>query len=86
MPLPQEGAGRAPDLQYWEKTARTIVRASRANKIVVEKSTLPVRTAHAMQVAPPTASATAIVSARRGIRRTRVIGESVRTATGARAR
>lgn len=44
-----EGAGRAPDLQYWEKTARTIVRASRGNKIVVEKSTLPVRTAHAME-------------------------------------
>lgn len=44
-----EGAGRAADLQYWEKTARTIVRASRGNKIVVEKSTLPVRTAHAME-------------------------------------
>ncbi|HZR08664.1 MAG TPA: nucleotide sugar dehydrogenase [Myxococcales bacterium] len=44
-----EGAGKAPDLQYWEKTARTIVDASRANKIVVEKSTLPVRTAHAME-------------------------------------
>jgi UDPglucose 6-dehydrogenase len=44
-----EGAGKAPDLQYWEKTARTIVEASRADKIVVEKSTLPVRTAHAME-------------------------------------
>lgn len=44
-----EGAGKAPDLQYWEKTARTIVDASRGNKIVVEKSTLPVRTAHAME-------------------------------------
>jgi UDPglucose 6-dehydrogenase len=44
-----EGAGKAPDLQYWEKTARTIVDASRAGKIVVEKSTLPVRTAHAME-------------------------------------
>src|SRR6266851_306437 len=44
-----EGAGKAPDLQYWEKTARTIVEASRGNKIVVEKSTLPVRTAHAME-------------------------------------
>ncbi len=44
-----EGAGRAPDLQYWEKTARTIVRASSRDKIVVEKSTLPVRTAHAME-------------------------------------
>jgi UDPglucose 6-dehydrogenase len=44
-----EGAGKAPDLQYWEKTARTIVEASRGNKMVVEKSTLPVRTAHAME-------------------------------------
>jgi UDPglucose 6-dehydrogenase len=44
-----EGAGKAPDLQYWEKTARTILEASRAGKIVVEKSTLPVRTAHAME-------------------------------------
>jgi len=44
-----EGAGKAPDLQYWEKTARTIVDASRGNKIVVEKSTLPVHTAHAME-------------------------------------
>jgi UDPglucose 6-dehydrogenase len=44
-----EGAGRASDLQYWEKTARTILKASRAGKIVVEKSTLPVRTAHAME-------------------------------------
>ena len=43
-----EGAGKAPDLQYWEKTARTIVDASRGGKVVVEKSTLPVRTAHAM--------------------------------------
>src|SRR5216684_3182286 len=31
-----EGAGKAPDLQYWEKTARTIVEASRGNKIVAE--------------------------------------------------
>ena len=44
-----EGAGKAPDLQYWEKTARTIVEASRGSKVVVEKSTLPVRTAHAME-------------------------------------
>ncbi len=28
-----EGAGKAADLQYWEKTARTILDASRANKI-----------------------------------------------------
>lgn len=44
-----EGAGRAADLQYWEKTARDIIKASDSDKIVVEKSTLPVRTAHAME-------------------------------------
>ena len=43
-----QGAGRAADLQYWEKTARQIVEVSDAGKIVVEKSTLPVRTAEAM--------------------------------------
>jgi UDPglucose 6-dehydrogenase len=43
-----EGAGRAADLQYWEKTARQILACSTASKIVVEKSTLPVRTAEAM--------------------------------------
>jgi len=44
-----EGAGMASDLQYWEKTAHTIVANSRSNKIIVEKSTLPVRTAEAME-------------------------------------
>jgi len=43
------GAGKASDLQYWEKTARQIVEASSQNKIIVEKSTLPVRTAEAME-------------------------------------
>ncbi|HFD38499.1 MAG TPA: UDP-glucose 6-dehydrogenase [Anaerolineae bacterium] len=43
------GAGKAADLQYWEKTARQIVRYSTSPKIVVEKSTLPVRTAEAME-------------------------------------
>jgi len=43
-----QGAGMAADLQYWEKTARQILRNSKTNKIVVEKSTLPVRTAEAM--------------------------------------
>ena len=43
-----EGAGKAADLQFWEKTARTIVKASSSDKIIVEKSTLPVRTADAM--------------------------------------
>ncbi len=44
-----QGAGRAADLQYWEKTARQILAHSASDKIVVEKSTLPVRTAAAMQ-------------------------------------
>jgi len=44
-----QGAGRAADLQYWEKTARQILRNSTTSKIVVEKSTLPVRTAEAME-------------------------------------
>lgn len=44
-----QGAGRAADLQYWEKTARQILEHSTSSKIVVEKSTLPVRTAEAME-------------------------------------
>lgn len=44
-----EGAGKASDLQYLEKTARTILKAAESDKIVVEKSTLPVRTAHALE-------------------------------------
>ena len=43
------GAGKAADLQYWEKTARQILANSTSSKIVVEKSTLPVRTAQAME-------------------------------------
>lgn len=43
-----QGAGRASDLQYYEKAARQILQYSKADKIVVEKSTLPVRTAEAM--------------------------------------
>ncbi len=43
-----EGAGHAADLQYLEKTARNIVEHAQSDKIVVEKSTLPVRTAQAM--------------------------------------
>ncbi len=42
------GAGKAANLQYWEKTARDIVEHSDHDKIVIEKSTLPVRTAEAM--------------------------------------
>ena len=44
-----QGAGKAADLQYWEKTARQILENSTSSKIVVEKSTLPVRTAEAME-------------------------------------
>ena len=44
-----QGAGRAADLQYWERTARQIRANSAGGKIVVEKSTLPVRTAEAME-------------------------------------
>lgn len=44
-----QGAGRAADLQYWEKTARQILENSSSHKIVIEKSTLPVRTAEAME-------------------------------------
>jgi UDPglucose 6-dehydrogenase len=43
-----QGAGRASDLQYYEKAARQILQHAKSNKIVVEKSTLPVRTAEAM--------------------------------------
>jgi len=44
-----EGAGKAADMQYWEKTARDILQNCRKPEvIVVEKSTLPVRTAEAM--------------------------------------
>ena len=43
------GAGKTADLQYWEKTARDIVRIAESDKIIIEKSTLPVRTAEAME-------------------------------------
>ena len=43
------GAGMAADLQYWDKTARQIREHSTSDKIIVEKSTLPVRTAQAME-------------------------------------
>lgn len=43
------GAGMAADLQFWEKTARQILKHSRSSKIVIEKSTLPVKTALAME-------------------------------------
>ena len=43
------GAGMAADLQYWEKTARQIREAADSPKIVVEKCTIPVKTALAME-------------------------------------
>ena len=43
------GMGYAADLQYWERTARQIKANSDRPKIVVEKSTVPVRTAAAME-------------------------------------
>ena len=44
-----EGKGKAADLKYVELCARSIARVSKSDKIVVEKSTLPVRTAEAVQ-------------------------------------
>jgi UDPglucose 6-dehydrogenase len=44
-----EGAGMAADLQHWEKTARQIREVATSSKIIVEKSTLPVKTAKAME-------------------------------------
>lgn len=44
-----EGAGMASDLQYYEKTAYTILEHADKDKIIVEKSTLPVRTAETLE-------------------------------------
>lgn len=43
-----EGAGKASDLQYIEKIARRIKECSRSDKIIIEKSTMPVRAAEAL--------------------------------------
>ena len=43
------GAGRAANLEFVEKCARKIAECSEGHKIVVEKSTLPVRTAEAVK-------------------------------------
>jgi UDPglucose 6-dehydrogenase len=43
------GAGRAANLEFIERCARQIARVSRGHKIIVEKSTLPVRTAEAVK-------------------------------------
>jgi len=43
------GAGMAADLRHWENIARQLRQLSVTPKIVVEKSTVPVRTAEAME-------------------------------------
>jgi UDPglucose 6-dehydrogenase len=43
------GKGQAADLKYIELSARQIARVAKDDKIVVEKSTLPVRTAEALK-------------------------------------
>lgn len=43
------GKGKAADLKYIELCARQIARVSKSDKIIVEKSTLPVRTASAIR-------------------------------------
>merc|ERR1740138_211578 len=42
------GAGRAADLRFIESVGRTIALYARGSKIVIEKSTVPVRTAAAL--------------------------------------
>ena len=44
-----EGKGKAADLKYVELCARQIAKISQTDKIIVEKSTLPVRTASTLQ-------------------------------------
>lgn len=43
------GAGRAADLRFIEAAARTIAEVSEGHKIIVEKSTIPVKTASAIK-------------------------------------
>jgi len=43
------GAGRAADLKFIEKCARQIASVAKSDKIIVEKSTLPVRTAESIR-------------------------------------
>lgn len=43
------GAGRAADLRYIESAARLIAEVSEGHKIIVEKSTIPVKTASAIK-------------------------------------
>lgn len=43
------GAGRAADLRYVESVARTIAEHAESDKIIVEKSTIPVKTAESIK-------------------------------------
>ncbi|MDF9828114.1 UDPglucose 6-dehydrogenase [Ereboglobus sp. PH5-5] len=43
------GAGRAADLRYVESVARTIAEVAEGSKIIVEKSTIPVKTAETIK-------------------------------------
>ena len=43
------GAGKTSDLKWVEASAREVARFSKGHTIVVEKSTLPVKTAEAIQ-------------------------------------
>ena len=43
------GAGKVADLTYWESAAQKIADVSKSDKIVVEKSTVPVKTAEAIE-------------------------------------
>jgi UDPglucose 6-dehydrogenase len=43
------GAGRAADLRYVESVARTIAAVAKTSKIIIEKSTIPVKTAETIK-------------------------------------
>merc|ERR1739838_1214037 len=43
------GAGRAADLRYFESVGRTVAQYANRSKIIIEKSTVPVKTAEALQ-------------------------------------
>ena len=49
-PLKESGmnTGYAPDLQHWERIARLIAQVSTSPKVIVERSTVPVKTADLM--------------------------------------
>ena len=55
------GAGRACDLGPWELAGRAIAKHSESNKIVVEKSTVPVRTAEALETVLTTSTIASFV-------------------------